>query len=501
MLRCNFLRVRETALYEFVDANLLHNKRPPVPGGAWPIGSLRNKSLADLQKIWQLLVKELNMLSSSKEHYLRHQEALGAMPAPSRLKMIEESMLNIKSVIKERDTEAVARATAIFKERLRDGVYRYPPGPLPPPGAHNPCSIVKVRLSKRIDPSRLRELFGRYDIFEPHKGIVNLEIKLSDETLERKREAEQQWQQYQIECSDTAEYRKWESLEFSVYDYTAVEFAPGVSLAAGAGSTQQGVSATMKFQIPHKGNEHTSEGETDLMSTDNPMLAVDSDVCPIFVAAQLPVPVPNQAHKLNGSRSHISCERRSALSNAVIQLGYFPNITLQPTCKQCVSDIERPTHTDEIEGPWEALVTYDSQDGLEYAKSLNITAIDGAKILGLEAVPKEPEPYSEADPMYQEAMRREMAQEETQHKWPHVPTWRYKYDLFTKKNLSEIVQFNYSNVVDYVNREVLLTGRSVWECPIDIDPTCGGMKSMPVHAQKPKECMTRGIDDVGVTDL
>ncbi|CCW66630.1 unnamed protein product [Phytomonas sp. Hart1] len=502
MRRCIFLRVKVASFYEFVDVNLLNNKRPPIPGGAWPIESLRNKSMADLQQIWLLLVKERNMLASTKAHYLRHQEELGAMPAPSRLKMVEKSMLNIKTVVKERDAEAVARATAIFEERLRKGVYRYPPGPPPPPGAHDPSSIVKVRLSKRVDPSRLRELFGRYDVFESHKGIVKVEINLPEDVLQRKREAEKQWLQYQTECSDTAEYHKWESLGFSVHDCTAVELAPNMWLGADARVIQHEISPMANFPMTPQDDGNMPKRETDRPPIDNTTPTANNAICPMFVAAQLPVPAPKQAPDTSkDSLVRIRYKRRSTLNNAVIQLGYFPNITLKPTRVQHVSDIERPVHPDEIEGPWEALITYDNQDGLDYAKSLNITAIDGAEILGLEETPKESAPYSEVDPVYQEALRHEMAQEETQRKWPHVPTWKYEYDLFTKKNVDEIVKFNYSNVVDYVDREVLLTGRSVWECPIDIDPTCGGMKSVPAHAKKPKTYMTHGIDDVGATDI
>ncbi|KAG5487461.1 hypothetical protein LSCM1_07416 [Leishmania martiniquensis] len=480
-MRRSARRANVAALYEFVDGNFLNNKRPAIPGGAWPVESLRRKSLADLQQIWLSLLKERNMLSTIKEHYQRHQEELGAMPAPSRLKMVENSMENLKKVVKERDAEATAEAVRIFTERLAKGIYRYPPGPPPPPGAHNPTSTVKLALSRRVDEERLRELLGRFDVFEAHKGIVTLTMQLPEEVLAQKRDAEQLWQQYVTERRDVEEYYKWpgsgtENTEpASVYDYAVVELAPGV----------------------YSGRPGTSDAESKGKDGNG------ADAHGVVKAAQLPVPPPKtQPPPPRNPLEHIRYQQRSALSKAIIQLGYFPNITTTAPRFTKAADVPRPTHPDEIEGPWEVRVTYDAKDGLAYVQSLGLTSIDGATVLSVEEeVPSTPQPYAAVDPIYQEALRREMAQEETLMKWPNVPEWKYQYDLYTKKHLAQVVQYNYSNVVDYVDREVLLTGRSVWESPIDIDPTCGGMKSVPAHAKKPKRYMTHGLGAVGVTDI
>ncbi|CAJ1985872.1 mitoribosomal protein uL29m [Leishmania donovani] len=480
-MRCSARLANVAALYEFVDGNFLNNKRPAIPGGAWPLESLRRKSLADLQQIWLSLLKERNMLSTIKEHYLRHQEELGAMPAPSRLKMVEESMENVKKVVKERDAEATAEAVRIFKERLAKGIYRYPPGPPPPPGAHDPTSTVKLVLSRRVDEERLRELLGRFDVFEAHKGIVTLTMQLPEDVLTQKRDAEQLWQQYMAERRDVEEYYKWpgsstgSAESASVYDHTVVELAPGV----------------------YSGHRGTSAAESNCVDNSN---AGDHGV---IQAARLPVPPPKtRPPPPRNPLEHIKYQQRSVLSKAVIQLGYFPNITITAPRFTKADDVPRPVHPDEIEGPWEVRVTYDAKDGLDYVQSLGLTSIDGAAVLSVEeAFPEAAQPYAAVDPVYQEAVRREMAQEETLMKWPNVPKWKYQYDLYTKKHLAQVVQYNYSNVVDYVDREVLLTGRSVWESPIDIDPTCGGMKSVPAHAKKPKRYMTHGLGEVGVTDI
>ncbi|EPY27519.1 hypothetical protein STCU_05710 [Strigomonas culicis] len=450
------------ALYDFVDNNFLNNKRPAVPGGAWPLESLRTKSLADLQQIWLQLIRERNMLGTTKQHYLRHQEELGAMPAPSRLDMVTRSLENVRQVVRERDREATRRAVEIFRARLQRGVYRYPPGPPPPPGQHDRTSAVRVVLSRRVEPERLRELLGRYDVFEPHKGIVSIELRLPEDVLQRKQEAEQLWQEYMAEKSDVEEYYKWAGQDPaapSVYDLTAVELAPGVCAGAEGSDT-------------------------------------------VAPAAALPVPPPQPpAAPPQSPLERIKYQRRNALSKATIQLGHFPNITLAAPRYRTVEEIPRPTHPDEIAGPWEVHVRYDAPDGAAYVDSLGLQSIDGAAVISVAAVAQPPQPHAAVDPVYQEALRREAAAEETAMQWPHVPAWKFEYDLYSKKHLSEIVRYNYSNVVDYVDREVLLTGRSVWECPIDIDPTCGGLKSVPAHAKPPKQYVTSDMRSVGMTDI
>lgn len=63
---------------------------------------------------------------------------------------------------------------------------------------------------------------------------------------------------------------------------------------------------------------------------------------------------------------------------------------------------------------------------------------------------------------HEEAMNEEKATIATLQQWPNIPEWKNDYELYSKKKLDEIIQYNYSNVVDYVDREVLLTGKSVY---------------------------------------
>ena len=48
--------------------------------------------------------------------------------------------------------------------------------------------------------------------------------------------------------------------------------------------------------------------------------------------------------------------------------------------------------------------------------------------------------------------------------------------------LDKVVQYNYANTVDYIDREILLTGKSVWEMPIEVDHSCGAAKNVPPGA-------------------
>jgi large subunit ribosomal protein L47 len=317
-------------------------------------------------------------------------------------------------------------------------------------------------------------------------------VALPAAVLKKKKDAEQLWQQYMTEKRDVAEYYKWAGSKTrpetaSLYDYTVAELAPGV-FSRGSNLSSAAADAAEAAE-----KEKSTPASSDQGSSEEPLKA-----------AQIPVPPPQERPPPpRNPLEHIKYQQRSALSKAVIQLGYFPNITSSAPRYTTPADVPRPVHPDEIEGPWEVFVTYDKKDGLAYVQSLQLASIDGATVLSVEedVAAATLQPYAAVDPAYQEAVKREMAQEETLMQWPNVPAWKYQYDLYTRKHLAEVVQYNYSNVVDYIDREVLLTGRSVWESPIDIDHTCGGMKSVPAHAKKPTRYMTHGLGEIGVTDI
>lgn len=446
-MRSTTLRRHSAAsIYDFLDPAFLHNKRPSIPGGAWPVDSLQKKSIGDLQQIWFQLVRERNMLLSTKEHYVKHQEELGAMPAPSRIQMVQESMKNIKTVMRQRDDEANDKAIAMFQERLKRGIYRYPPGPQPPPGTGDETSTVVVQLDRKVSAERLREVFGRFDVYEAHKGIVSIDLTLTKEALEAKEAAEMAWETYRNAKKDAEEYHKWANLQ-SRLDYTAVELAPGV------------------FE-PIQPSADGDSGATAV------------------IAASVAVPEPLGRIPAPASTvERLKFDARPAEQRSTVQLGYFPNITMRPIPAEAP---QRPVHPDEIEGPWTVTLVYDKSDGFAYVESLGVQRLDGATVLSIAEDTSAKKPFADSCPVFQEALRAERAAEETVMQWPHVPKWKTDYAKWTKKDAASIVAYNYSNVLDYVEREVLLTGKSVWEAPVEIDYTCGSSRNVPVHAEPPK---------------
>lgn len=439
-------RSSSAVMHEFIDPGYLTNKRPATPGGAWPIELLQKKSFADLQQLWFALVKEKNMLASTRHHYLVHQEELGAFPSPNRVNMVDESMINIKAVVRDRDFEATDRAVAIFRERLAKGIYRYPPGPQPPSDYGVDISTVRIVLSKKVPVERLRELFGKYDVFEAHKGIAKIELNLSDEALAQKERAETSWKHYMQAKRRHEGYHAFDKVD-SIFDHTEAELAPG----AIHGHTSATISS--------------DESQTTLRAVDiEPPAPADDDEGP------------------SKPLERLRWMSQPAYLRNSVNYSYFPLVS-----SEAPEEVPaRPTHPDEIEGPWVATITYDKSDGHGYAMGLEISKIDGAEVLSIEEVPFT-QPYAARDPIFQEAMGQAEADEETTHQWPNIPTWKHEYARYTKKKLEDIVMYNYSNVVDYVDREVLLTGKSAWDVPIPIDYSCGNAFTVPAHAKNPIE--------------
>ena len=426
-------------MQEFIDPSYLSNKRPAIPGGAWSKSLLRKKSFADLQQLWFALVKEKNMLATTKHHYIVHQEELGAFPAPNRVDMVDKSMLNIKAIVQERDFEATDRAVALFRKRLRAGIYRYPPGPQPPASHGVESSRITVTFSKKVDTDRIRELFGRYDVFEEHKGISSISQNISVEAWRAKKKAEVSWNHYIKATRSHTGYHAFDGVN-SVYDSSEAAIAPGV------------------------------------FREEESVRAVD-------------VPVPDRPEIDDESLSVLESLKKSSqpahLSKAT-NYSYYPiESTVAPD-----QPPERPIHPDEIEGPWVVTIDYDAPDGYGYAMGLEISAIDGAQVLKIQDRPTTRN-YASRCPIYQEALRMADADEANTHEWPHVPTWKNAYSRYTRKGLGDIIMHNYSNVVDYVDREVLLTGKSSWEIPIKVDPSCGGGFNVPAHAKPNKEPLYR----------
>jgi large subunit ribosomal protein L47 len=437
-------------LLEFVDPSFLNKKRPANPGGEWPVDLLQRKSTADLQQIWFSVLKEKNQLMSTKLHYLRHQEDLGAMPGPNRIKLLDTTLKNIKTVVKQRDFEATDAAVKIFKERLAKGIYRYPPGPPPPPGYGVKAATVLIESAAPISELFLRSFLATPTVKDDHGGIVSIVQTLPDDVLEQKRLAEMAWEEYQTAKSDHAAYYMWQGAP-STYDHSEVELAPGL---------YDGMNEEVGATLP--------AAEIDVPSPADP-----------------PAAAPGSALE------KVKLSVAPAVLKEATRFMYFPGNTMAPP--PATAPV-RPTHPDEIEGPWTTRITFETLELAEKAVEVIGSVInqqegrmDGVIVTSAKISDDPPLPYASQCPIYQEALREEEASMEVAKNWPHAPVWKSQYDLYSSKNLADVIKHNYSNVVDYVDREVVLTGRSVWESPIEIDHSCGSAKNVPIFAKKPEE--------------
>ena len=98
---------RALILRHFVDPYELDPDQPP-PGRRWRAAECRLKSNADLRKLWVVLMRERNMLASTK-HYHRKNKSIMSMKYRHRYSAVRKSMRMIKIVLAEREKEAKAK--------------------------------------------------------------------------------------------------------------------------------------------------------------------------------------------------------------------------------------------------------------------------------------------------------------------------------------------------------------------------------------------------------
>jgi large subunit ribosomal protein L47 len=87
-------------LREFFDDEKNLNEENIKHGRSWTLAELRIKSNIDLHKLWYVLLKERNMLLTM-EH--EHKAEWKWWPSPERLDKVKESMVNLETVVRERN--------------------------------------------------------------------------------------------------------------------------------------------------------------------------------------------------------------------------------------------------------------------------------------------------------------------------------------------------------------------------------------------------------------
>ncbi|XP_023954634.2 39S ribosomal protein L47, mitochondrial [Bicyclus anynana] len=101
-------------LMDFFDNKKNWNETNIRVGRAWRLDELRIKSNTDLHKLWYVLLKERNMLFTM-EHECNRKVRL--FPNPERIDKVEESMNNIETVVRERNTAYYTLETGETGER------------------------------------------------------------------------------------------------------------------------------------------------------------------------------------------------------------------------------------------------------------------------------------------------------------------------------------------------------------------------------------------------
>lgn len=104
------------ALLQFIDP---YEKDPDrgEPGRRWRAAELRLKSNEDLQKLWIVLLRERNMLHSTR---MLHKKRKTKMPHLGRVQATRKSMAMIKVVLGERQRAKQERDERLAAEHLRE---------------------------------------------------------------------------------------------------------------------------------------------------------------------------------------------------------------------------------------------------------------------------------------------------------------------------------------------------------------------------------------------
>ena len=85
-------------------------------GAPWTASMLREKSFDDLHSLWFTLLRERNMLVTSREEARRRHQPF---PGPQRLRSVKRSMAAIKVVLGERERETLGEEMAAREDERR----------------------------------------------------------------------------------------------------------------------------------------------------------------------------------------------------------------------------------------------------------------------------------------------------------------------------------------------------------------------------------------------
>lgn len=105
---------RRNDLMEFFDDPKNWGKDKIKVGRSWRKEELRLKNNEELHKLWFVLLKERNMLLTMEEAYKQEWKYF---PNPERIDKVEDSMINLESVVRERNRAYHLLETGTIGER------------------------------------------------------------------------------------------------------------------------------------------------------------------------------------------------------------------------------------------------------------------------------------------------------------------------------------------------------------------------------------------------
>lgn len=108
-------------LMEFFDDYSNWGEDTVKTGREWRVEELRLKSNEDIHKLWFVLYKERNMLLTMLEE---SRDQIELFPSPERLEKVEQSMINIEEVVKERNKAYYELEVGNGETGMRPSVFR-----------------------------------------------------------------------------------------------------------------------------------------------------------------------------------------------------------------------------------------------------------------------------------------------------------------------------------------------------------------------------------------
>ena len=122
------LRRGRGKLEDLIDTHRKTPQDPVVAGKSWPAAELRRKSMADLHKLWYVLLLERIKLQTEHRAHMQQRRSdrePPKFPAPDRYRRVKRSMGRIKHVLTERAIELRNRGDVALAEEMEKAINQW----------------------------------------------------------------------------------------------------------------------------------------------------------------------------------------------------------------------------------------------------------------------------------------------------------------------------------------------------------------------------------------